>query len=128
MKFDNYQSQESALTHSESATEAQEHVLSPVSDLVGIKKQYSITKTQSQVPLKTMNQLMVKDETCIADDVEVENVSASDARKIVSGKVGGIIKNELKVDAGFNNANDEDDYEDMVTPTDDEGITNLNHT
>ena len=27
----------------------------------------------------------------------------------------------------FNN-NDEDDYEDMVTPTDDEGITNLNHT
>ena len=24
--------------------------------------------------------------------------------------------------------NDEDDYEDMVTPTDDEGITSLNHT
>jgi len=23
---------------------------------------------------------------------------------------------------------EEDDYEDMVTPTDDEGITNLNHT
>ena len=23
---------------------------------------------------------------------------------------------------------DEDDYEDMVTPTDDEGITSLNHT
>ena len=83
MQFDNYQSKESALTHSESATEAHEHVLSPVSDLVGIKKQYAITKTQSQVPLKTMNQFMVKDETCIADDVEVENVSASDARQIV---------------------------------------------
>ena len=24
--------------------------------------------------------------------------------------------------------NDEDDYEDMLTPTDDEGITSLNHT
>ena len=32
------------------------------------------------------------------------------------------------MDAAFTNANDEDDYEDMVTPTDDEGITNLNHT
>ena len=27
-----------------------------------------------------------------------------------------------------NRTGEEDDYEDMVTPTDDEGITSLNHT
>lgn len=65
--------------------------------------------------------MIVKDETCIADDIEVENVSAIDSRPSGNGRV------EQKFDSN-NACNDEDDYEDMVTPTDDEGITNLNHT
>ena len=35
---------------------------------------------------------------------------------------------EGPISCTMNNNNEEDDYEDMVTPTDDEGITSLNHT
>ena len=43
-----------------------------------MKKKSLIPKTQSQLPLKTVNKLMSKDECCVADDVEVVNASVTD--------------------------------------------------
>jgi len=122
-----------------------------------MKKKALIPKTQSQLPLKTINKLMGKDESscCVENDIEVVNASTIDHRdhKIKTGSVvlssDGLTHTEELSAVGVadltdhNNKaeerqaeahmgqpmhNEEDDYEDMVTPTDDEGITSLNHT
>ena len=55
-------------------TEAQDYAKSPhdaqCDELSRVKKRALINKNQSQLPLKTINKLMVKDESCVADDLE----------------------------------------------------------
>ena len=80
---------------------------------------------------------MAMGESCEVDDIEVVNASLdeNEHNKIKTGQVvlsdGNQTHTELSAcDPNKVNlvANDEDDYEDMMTPTDDEGITSLNHT
>lgn len=96
------------------------------------------------MPLQTVDKLMSMGQSCDVDDVEVVNASLDEnEHNIKTGQVvlspeGNQIHTELsgnEKDAIINSngghaaqPNDEDDYEDMMTPTDDEGITSLNHT
>lgn len=63
-------------------TEAQDHAKSPADvqsdELTHMKKKALIPKTQSQLPLKTINKLMSgRDESCcVENDIEVVNASA----------------------------------------------------
>ena len=48
--------------------------------------------------------------------------------KIASEVLPHAIVHQQHSSGGNGHAHEEDDYEDMMTPTDDEGITSLNHT
>lgn len=154
MKFENFQSQDSG-TYTETVTEKQDYAQSPIGkqsdELTNMKRQALIAKTQSQLPLKTINQLMVKDESCVAEDIDAQN-TGSQQRTSEKKKKKMVIHENVKHSSHKKNTDmsarstqkvdkhpsrthvqpfqveEADDYEDMVTPTDDEGITSLNHT
>lgn len=80
-----------------------------------MKRKAHIAKTQSQLPLKNINKLIGKDE------IQSQEVNVDDFAAVAENGVTQVVKEQVL-------SNEESDYEDMMTPTDDEGATSLNHT
>ena len=88
-----------------------------------MKKKALIPKTQSQLPLKSVNKLMAgsigtDEENSQPQHLGKEGQAVSESPQQSAKQTASVHQHH----------NEEDDYEDMMTPTDDEGITSLNHT